>query len=203
MSLTGCAIAAFVGGVAESYHQTGSTTIPADYTGVDGHSFAVFVNADRVIQAEHPGLVGRVSGIVNNLLAENANGTAYIPTRTMLNAQLNNPQWRLLPRGELADLLEVDRLIAIEVIEYRLSDAGNRYIWDGYAEALVEVYERESPIPDEPTYDRLVSVQFPDVTGQLREDMPEQVVTSELSRRLTDRLAWLFYEHDEPNAITY
>lgn len=199
----GCAIAAIIGGAAESYQRTGSTTFPADYEGLSRHSFAVLVSADRVIEAEHPGLVGRVAALVNRNLAENANASAFIPTNTILNAQLNNPQWQFMPRGEVAEILGVQRLVTVELVEYRLTEAGNGYLWSGAAEALVEVYEADGPIPDEPTYDRRVSVTFPDVTGVLREEVPETIITSELSRRLTDRVSWLFYEHDEPNAITY
>jgi hypothetical protein len=200
---SGCAIAAIIGGAAESYHRTGSTTFPADYDGLSGKSFAVMVTADRVIEAEQPGIVARVAGLVNDRLAQHAGGTAFIPTATMLNAQLNNPQWQIVPRGELSEILGVERLVTIEIVEYRLTEAGNGYIWDGAAEAVVQVYEADGPIPDEPSYDRVVTVTFPDVRGVLREEVPEQVITSELSRRLTDRAAWLFYEHDEPNAIKY
>ncbi len=200
---SGCAIAAIIGGAAESYHRTGSTTYPADYEGLSRHSYAVLVNADRVIEAEHPGLVARVAGLVNRNLAENANASAFIPTTAILNAQLNNPQWQFMPRGDVAEILGVQRLVTVEIVEYRLTEAGNAYLWSGVAEALVEVYEADGPIPDEPSYDRRLSVAFPDVTGVLREEVPETIITSELSRRLTDRISWLFYEHDEPNAITY
>lgn len=201
--LGGCALAAIIGGAAESYHQTGSTTYPADYDGLTGKSFAVYVTTDRIIQAEHPDLIARIAGLVNGMLAENVGGTAYIPTQTMLNQQFNNPEWMLMPRGELAETLGVERLVAIEIIDYRLTDAGNGYIWNGLAEGRVEVYEADSAIPDEPSYDRVLAVRFPDVDGVLREEVPESMVTSELSRRLGDRLAWLFFEHEEPNAITY
>ncbi len=192
-----------IGGAAESYHRTGSTTYPADYEGLSRHSYAVLVNADRVIEAEHPGLVARVAALVNQNLAENANASAFIPTTAVVNAQLNNPQWQFMPRGEVAEILGVQRLVTIEIVEYRLTEAGNAYLWAGAAEALLEVYEADGPIPDEPVYDRRLSVTFPDVQGVLREEVPETVITSELSRRLTDRISWLFYEHEEPNAIKY
>lgn len=182
---------------------TGSTTFPADYDGLEGKTFAVYVNADRVVQADHPNLIARVAGLVNGALAENADGSAYIPTQTMLSAQFNNPHWILMPPAELAEELGVERLVMIEIVDYRLSDAGNAYLWDGLAEARVEVYEADGPFPDEPSYDQIIDVRFPDVPGVLREEVPEDVVTSELSRRLTDRLSWLFFEHDEPNAIKY
>ncbi|MEM1185600.1 MAG: hypothetical protein AAGI53_11460 [Planctomycetota bacterium] len=202
-SLSGCAIAAVIGGAAESYHYNSSSEHPADYEGLSAHSFAVYVTADRVIQADHPELIARVAGVVNQALAENAGATGYIPTQTMLNAQFNNPQWNLLPRGELAEVLEVDRLVSVEVMEYRLTEAGNRYVWDGLADAHVEVYEADSSFPDEPSYDKFVTVRFPDLSGVLREEVPENVVNSELARRLTDRVKWLFYTHDEPNSIKY
>jgi len=199
----GCVVGELIGGAAESFRLTGSTTFPAEYEGLSGRSFAVYVAADRVVQASNPALLARVSSGVNGALAEHAGGSAHIPTQTMLNAQLNNPQWLFMPRDELAEQLGVERLVVVEIVDYRLFEAGNAYIWDGFAEAIVEVYETDGLIPDEPVYDRTISVRYPDATGVLREEVPENLVTSELSRRLTQRVAWLFYEHEEPNAIRY
>ena len=76
-------------------------------------------------------------------------------------------------------------------------------MWQGVASAIVEVYETDTGVPDEPVFERSIRVTFPSNTGVLRETMTEAFVTSELSKRVGNRAAWLFFEHEEPNAIDY
>lgn len=203
LSLGGCVIPALIGGVAQSAYEAGSHTEPAQYTGLVGKSYAVVVDADRLIEADHPGLVARVTDRINAALAQNAGAASHIPSPALLSYLLERPQWRILPRGELAEQLGVERLIVVELSEYALTEAGNQYLWAGVATGVVSVHEADGPFPDEAVFDRDIRVTFPDSSGILREQIPEAAVTSELSRRFCERSAWLFYEHEEANVIPY
>ncbi|MAY75857.1 MAG: hypothetical protein CMJ31_14285 [Phycisphaerae bacterium] len=199
----GCVVGALVGGMAESAHQAGSTMIPAAYAGVEGKSYAVVVSADRSIQAEHPGLVEHLTQRVDRLISENAGASGHVPAQTVLSKLYNNVGWIALGRGELGERLGVERLIVLELNEYRLHEPGNRYTWEGVATGIVQVYEIDSGLPDEPLYEQAIRVAFPDQMGILREQLGQSVVTSALSQRLSNRMAWLFFDHEEPNAIEY
>lgn len=199
----GCFVPTFIGMMAESAYLAGDTEFQAAYDGLTEKTYAVVVSADRVIQAENPGIIDQVTRRVNELLAEHAGASGHIPTDALLNVLYNNPQWQAMPRGELGDRLGVQRLVVVEMREYRLTEPGNRYVWDGLASALVEVYEIDSGIPDDPLFERTVEVKFPDYQGVLRERYEESLVTSTLAQRLTDRIAWMFYTHKEPNTIEY
>jgi hypothetical protein len=37
----------------------------------------------------------------------------------------------------------------------------------------------------------------------MRTEIPESAVNTELANCLTNRIAWLFYTHEEPNIIPY
>lgn len=199
----GCFVAALVGGMAESARESGSTTYPAEYTGIEGKSYAVVVSADRLIEADHPGISARLTQLIDSRLHANAGASHHIPPQRLLSFLYANPQWQALPRGELGEMLGVDRLVLIELIEYRLHEPGNRYTWAGVASGFVQVYEIDSGLPDDPMYEHAVAVGFPDRSGLLAEEIPETVVTSELSRRFGERAAWLFYAHEEANDLTY
>lgn len=201
--LSGCQIAALVGGIAENAHRSGSTEYPADYVGLEGKSYAVIVSADRLIEADHPGITTRLTQIIDRDLHANAGASAHIPPARLLSFLYANPQWQALPRGELGELLGVDRLIVIELVEYRLHEPGNRYTWEGVASGIVEVYEVDSAVPDDPMYEHTMVISFPDRSGVLEEELPKNVVTSELSRRFGQRVAWLFFAHEEKNDLTY
>ncbi|HHN77173.1 MAG TPA: hypothetical protein ENK11_00660 [Phycisphaerales bacterium] len=200
---SGCQLFGLVGAMAESAHRQGSTTYPADYSGLEGHSYAVVISADRMIEADHPGITTRLTQLIDRDLHANAGATAHIPPGRLISWLYANPGWQGLTRGELGEQLGVDRLVVVELIEYRLHEPGNRYTWNGVASGIVEVYEIDSSLPDDPIYEHAVAVKFPDKEGMLEEELPRNVVTSELSRRFGQRVAWLFFEHEEKNDLTY
>lgn len=201
--LPGCFIPAAIGGMAESYHRTGKSTIPAEYTGISGKSFAVVVTGSRMIEADHPGLTARMIQRINDRLIANANPSYAIPSGDLLTVLYNTPQWPAMTRGEVGEMLGVERLIVVEIIDYSLHEPGNQYLWDGVASALVQIFETDSAMPDDPIFEKTIRITFPDSKGFLRTDIPEAAVTSEMSNRLVNRVAWLFYEHEEANSIPY
>lgn len=204
--LNGCIIGAALGGMAESYRRTGSTMVPAEYPGLRGKSYAVVVTADRLIQAQNPGLVRRITEVVNERLAHPANNvgaSAYIPTLDLLNVLYETPQWPAMSRAEVAEMLGVERLIVVELFEYRLHEPGNQYVWDGAATGSVAVFESDSGLPDDPIFEKAIHVVYPDAPGFMATDIPKAGVTGELSNRFINRAAWLFYDHEEPNVIPY
>lgn len=203
LTLPGCIVPALVGGMAESHHRTGSTVFPADYDRIAGKSFAVVCSASRVIEAEHPGITARINQRVNDRLIQNANPSYAIPSRDLLTVLYNTPQWPAMTREDIAAMLGVERLIVIEIVEYRLNEPGNQYVWDGAVAGIVSVYESDSGLPNDPVYEKSISITFPDSTGFMRADIPEPAITAELSNRFINRAAWLFYEHEEPNIIAY
>lgn len=201
--LSGCIIGATIGGMAESAHRTGKHEVEAEYLGIEGHSFTVVVSANRLIEANNPGITARITQRVNNRLIQNGNPSYAIPSKDLLTVLYNTPQWIAMPKGEVAEMLGVERLIVFEIVEYSLHEPGNQYIWDGTGAGIVTVYESDSGFPDDPVFEKVISVKFPDASGFMRTDIPESAVTSELSNRLINRIAWLFYPHEESNIIPY
>lgn len=203
IAIPGCIIPAAIGGMAESYQRTGTTQIEAEYTGLGGKSFAVVATGSRMMESEHPGLTARLIQRINERLAVNAGASHFIPSNDLLTVLYNTPQWPAMTRGEVGEMLEVERLIVVEIIDYTLHEPGNQYIWEGVASVLVSVYETDSGLPDDPIFEKAIRVTFPDTSGFMRTDIPEAAVTSELSNRVVNRVAWLFYDHEEANIIPY
>ena len=119
-TMQGCIVPALVGGMAESHRRTGSTTYDAEYSRIEGKSFAVVCSASRVIEAEHPGITARINQRVNDRLIQNANPSYAIPSNDLLTVLYNTPQWPAMTREDIANMLGVERLIVIEIVEYTL-----------------------------------------------------------------------------------
>lgn len=197
--LGGCSAVGFVGAMIEEKRRHSTKPVEAQYERLSGKTFAVVVSADRSVQAEHPGLVPRLATqITDRLSGDEVGALGVVPAQRILQYQYENPRWAALAPIELARTFGVERLIVIEVQEYRLNDPGNQYLWEGVAAAQISVLEADAPFPDEYAFHQAARVDFPDDRGRGPLDFPREVVTTELSRRLIDRVSWLFYRHQEP-----
>lgn len=195
---TGCWVAPAVGGMIESYRMNSTRTVPAEYTGLQNKSFAVVVAADRSIQAQNPDLVPLLVTRLSERLRAEAGASGYVPPGIIVTFMNQRPRWIAMTHSELAEELGVDRLIHVDLHEFRLNEPGNRYVWEGIAAASVGVAEVDSFAPDEFAFRREVRVGFPDGKGFTSNDFGGDLVKSRLINRITDRITWLFYTHEEP-----
>jgi len=198
-ALSGCTA---VGFMAESYRRESTREVKAEYPGLEGKSFAVIVTADRMIEADHPGLVERLTAKITQRLSESTNipkAGGFVPAKQVMRYLYDNPSWPARPLSELAKGLGgVDRLIYIELTEYRLNDPGNAYEWEGVATGNVAIVETDGIMPDAFSFEKVISVRFPDQRGTGPNQLDFTGVTSVLSARFIDRASWLFYNHQEP-----
>lgn len=201
-ALAGCAIAGVAAVAGKAISESGTRKVQAEYAGLAGKSFAVVVAADRTIQAEHPGLVEFLTIKITQRLAEHSGASAFVPPADVLEFLFRNPAWPAKPLDDLAADLGVQRLVYLDLFEYRLHEPGNAYEWDGVAAGRVAVIEAESALAAY-AFDHLVRVRFPGKAGFDRESLTRQVVNTGLAQRFIDRAAWLFYDHEEPKNIEY
>ncbi len=198
----GCNIIGILGPISRAAHEAGSTTYPAEYDGLTGKTFAVVVQADTVLRMNQPNLVSVLTNAATRTLATNVLHAGYVPGARVLEFQFSTPRWSTWEPLRLADELTVDRLIVIDLVEYRTHEAGNAQIWDGRAVVRVEVYESEYE-SNEPAFVSEIRVKYPDGTGFSRQEIPGRQVEANLQQRLIDRCCWLMYEHTLPNTQEY
>lgn len=196
--LTGCALSTLAGGMAESYKRTSTRTIPSEYDGLKDKSFVVIVAADRLIQSSRPQEVARLTTLITQQLIENAGAAGVVPTSFVLQYQYNHPRWVTQTYEELATHFGAERLVYVDLNEFRLNEPGNSYLWDGLATAMIGVVEADGPLPEEFAYSKRIAVTFPDAEGYGPTDYSEAMVIAVLEKRFVDRATWLFYEHEEP-----
>lgn len=196
----GCQI---LGVIADTYERTGTHVVLPEYEGLDGASFAVFIAADRVIQAQNPRLVPRLTTAITAQLITETQATGYVPAALVLDYQFTNPSWPAKPYAEIAEELGVTRLIVIDLYEHRLNERGNSYLWDGILAGNIGVAEADGAFPNDFVYTKGVAVRFPDAEGYGPKDYTGEQITAVLERRFTNRASWLFYEHEEDNDPDY
>lgn len=200
-SAAGCELAGFV---AANEERHGSKKVTAAYRGLAGHSYAIVVQADRSVLAENPNLMEHLLVSINARLAESAGASGHIPSEDLVLYLMNNTRWPAMSNADLAAALgHVERLVVLDLSDYRLTEPRNEYVWDGVAQGRVTVFEADGAGGGEIAFERDLRVTYPDESGITPEAQGREVVTSVLSKRLIDRTAWLFCDHEEPNAITY
>ena len=203
LGLGGCVIPTLIGGMMESYKQSSTREIPLEYDGLQGHSFALMVAADRRVQSTDPGLVPKLTTAMTARLVQNSGATGVVPPQTILEMQYATPGWAALDYQLMCETLGVDFLIIVDLYEYRLNEPGNAFLWDGRATAQVGVVEAGSALGDDYVFSKTISVGFPDGKGFGPTDMSGAEVSQRLQQRLVDRVTWLFYDHQEAYYMDY
>lgn len=201
-----CIVGAAIGGMAESYQSSGESLVFSEYQGLQDKTYAVIVTAPRSIQGEFPRLVSSLTNAISSRLAganEDVLALGFVPGPRVLEFQYTTPQWTAWSYEELIDHFQVDRLIVVDLFEFRLREPGNRYVWNGVIAGRVGVVEAENGAPNEFAFVRDLNIRYPDDSGYTAADFTPAHVEASLKDRFANRSSWLFYDHMEPNRIRY
>jgi len=194
----GCNIVGMFGAMEESRRRDSTHEVEAEYTNMTGKSWAVIVRADRSVQADNPELVDRLTTDLTRRLMDAQVGAQAAVAADVLRFKYNNPRWVTMNYEDLGKMLGVQRLIVVELIEYRLYEPGNKYLYSGRASARIGVAEIDSSVPDELMFQKQVDIKFPIKEGVGSGDLAAPVVNTELAKRLMTRTSWYFFTHQEP-----
>ena len=197
---SGCQL---VGAMAASAHRSGSHEVKAKYRGLEDKSFAVVVSADRSIQADHPDIVVTLTREISRRLAADAGASGYVPANEVLAFQFQRPNWVAMTPQQLAEEFGVERLVYVDLAEYRLTDPGNPYVWKGVAIGTVSVTEADGSMPSLFAFRENVRVTYPDLEGVSPMEQPRDTVKIALTSRFVQRASWLFFDHTEKNVMEY
>lgn len=200
----GCTLFGFAAVMAEEARNQTPIDVDAEYAGLAGKNFAVVVAADRILQGQYPNLVPQlVAALTERLRSSPTGASGYQPAEVVLAYLYQNPSWVAMSRADLARALGVERLIYVDMSEFRLHDPGNQYLWQGVAMAQLGVIEAESDYPDEFMFERMISVKYPDKENFGPTDYNATEVTARLLQRFIDRTTWPFFKHEELRKMEY
>ena len=135
--------------------------VKAEYHGLQNQKVAVLVDANQALLFEHPLAQLEVCQVVSQRLAGNVAGITIVDARQVVDFQNRNIYWTTVPYSQIAQRLGVNRLVIIELTDYRLHEPGNVNVWRGVISAHVAVVEADGPRPDDLIYDAAVTVAYP------------------------------------------
>ncbi|MEE2682231.1 MAG: hypothetical protein VX641_07670 [Planctomycetota bacterium] len=195
--LGGCFVPALAGAIGQNIERYKKIEVLAEYEGLDNETVAVVIQCEPSMLYEYPQIYGTMAMNISRRLQENVPGIKVLAYQQVMQWQYQTPSWSMLAYGEIAEELGVERVVLVEVYEFRLHPEGNRYLWDGACAGSVGVIERDGWDPDSfaKTWD--ISVKFPDVTGVGRESATESQIQMGVLAKFVDEVSWLFYRHVE------
>jgi hypothetical protein len=194
----GCAVTSLIGGMAQNYEYSKQVVVEPSYNGLEQKSVAVLVDLDMTTRYEHPDVEMTIATRVAQLIQRNVPGVKVVSPRSVAEWQFKTRQWSSLSYGEMTKLLNVDRIVHVDVYEYRLHPPGNQWLWEGVCAANVGVAERDGFDPDSLADVYSVEAKFPEVEGLSRESASAANIQAGLLKIFTRNAAWVFYRHLEP-----
>lgn len=197
MAAAGCNIVGFFGAIEAERRRTGTITVEGVYDGLEGQRVAVVIDASREIYMTSPQIVGAILTEIIARLEANAGVESVVPATEVQRVLYDEPG--LLDRtfDEIAARFEVERLVIVQLDEFRLSEPGNQYVWSGQAAGNLIVIEADSYLEDDVRLEQYVNVTYPDRPNTTIDDLSADAVALELLRRFANRASWFFYDHKE------
>ncbi|MDP7008384.1 MAG: hypothetical protein QGI78_02330 [Phycisphaerales bacterium] len=204
-SLAGCAVFGFGGAVKQSFEDQKLVEKHPAYS-LNDTTAAIVITADLSMHYEHPGVANLIAeGVVARLAKAASEGTNGVQNVKILAPsvvaqwQFNTPQWSAMATSELIETLDVDRVIYIDLHEYRLTPPGNEWLWEGVCEASVGIIEKGAYEQDGFTDVFSIQASFPRRPSVLaKQEADEADIARGLLTEFMKQTAWLFYTHLEP-----
>ena len=194
--LSGCAAFGLASAIGQSIEEQTVVEVAPEYPYLEGEVVAVLVDADLGIRYEHQNVVQTVGASMAQRLLQQADCRVINP-RQIASWQLQRGEWNFTRASEIFDELRCTRLVVIDLIEYRLNPPGNRFLWEGYALATVNVYEADGFDPDGPAAIIDLEVAFPDVAQLTRAEANADQIELGLLNKFIKEAGFLFYPHWE------
>jgi hypothetical protein len=178
-------------------HEPREYDITAQYRGLDGKRVAVIVAVSDQTNYQFPDARARLTRDISRRIQLNVPEVQVTNPDEVLLWQNANEYWTARPPSMLIASLGVERLVIVEVGEYRVTDSGDTNIKRGVISANVNVVEDDAPDPDNYAFSDSLRVAFPDEfrtkIGLVQADV-QDIYTITVSY-FTEEAAGYFYDH--------
>ncbi|MEM6856023.1 MAG: hypothetical protein AAF593_16585 [Planctomycetota bacterium] len=195
--MTGCNMLAWAAAVSRDDDKP--VDVEAEYLDMVDKRIAVMVSADEYTLFRFPRSTDNVGQAVGNAIHNNVEGAAVSIPREIARYQRQNPYWITSRPSRLIDELGVDRLVIIDLNEYRTNEEGNSSIWRGVVDGTVSVYEADGEDPDNATFQKQVRAEYPEGStfGLVSADADQAKIEAATLSVFARRAGGLFFDYQE------
>ena len=170
----------------------------AQYTDLANRSVAVIVSTRDYTEFNHPGARETITREVTRRIAIGVPSVKMSNPDQTLEWQDKNPYWATRPPSALIRQLGVDRLVLVEIGDYRLHEPGDKYLLRGVISASVQVVEAEAADPDNFAASYSKTVMYPRVKDSILGRAAADAQQIEMYTQLwfCEEVAGLFFDHE-------
>jgi hypothetical protein len=172
--------------------------VKGQYLGLQNKTTAVLVTMDDRVLMEFRQADDRMCRAVSQQIKTNVPGAKLISPTEVVKYQADHPRLGAVPYGQLLKDLKADRLVVIDVSEYRTHDPGNGNQWQGTCSAGVSVAAADAADPDNLVYATQVHIEYPKDQEIGMPDSDSPSIEAAMRMGFALQVSWLFYDHEEP-----
>ncbi|MFN3168381.1 MAG: hypothetical protein ACE37H_15085 [Phycisphaeraceae bacterium] len=172
--------------------------VKARYLDLDNRSVAVVVSTSDYIDFNFPDARESITAEISRRIQTNVPGVQVTNPADVIQWQDDNEYWATRPPSAIIEQLKVDRLVLVEIGEYRTHEPGDKYILRGVISATVNVVEAEAPDPDTFGGSYSKSVMYPRSKDSWigKAAISEKKIEAQTQYRFCEETAGLFYDHE-------
>lgn len=198
LAMTGCNFVAWAAAASRD-DPDALVDIEAEYLDLVDKRIAVMVSADEYTLFRFPRATDRVGQTVANAIHANVENAVVSIPRDVAEYQRKNPYWINSRPSRLIDDLGVDRLIIIDLNEYRTNEEGNASVWRGVIDGTVSVHEADSEDPDNRSFEKQVRAEYPEggTFGLVSEDANQDKIEAAVLQKFALRAGGIFFDHQD------
>ncbi|MBI1370801.1 MAG: hypothetical protein GC162_19380 [Planctomycetes bacterium] len=204
MMLLGLVLAGALGGCeAVAWVAQGVTPTPppidvkAEYAALDNQRVAVLVDAKLETLFEHPMAQLEIAQALTTQLAASVPGVQVVDAKQVVEFQQRNIYWNTSTYSDLAKRLNVNRLVLIDISDYRLHEPGNMHLWRGTITGTVSVAATDSDHPNDLAYSTVVTAAYPPDKPMGAVNADERTIRLGMLDLFTRGVVGKFHDHKE------
>ncbi|MEI8194270.1 MAG: hypothetical protein WCI73_00005, partial [Phycisphaerae bacterium] len=139
MSLGGC------GWLAMASERVSGKNVPADYKNLDDKSVAIVIYPDWATGLEYAGARDEIGAFTTAQFREFLPKTKLVNYKEVIHWQDDTTQWRNMDMKDIGKHFGVDRILYIEILDYRSRQPGAENLLQGRIHAMARIYETDAP----------------------------------------------------------
>jgi len=168
-------------------------TVHAEYD-LNGKSLLVLVDTkDPAAASEFPRLESALADAISKVLAEHKACGPIVPAHSVDAARQAEPKFNQWSVAQVGKFFNVDLVLHVEVLEFRLRDAPGSNVYQGYTEAAVRLV---SPNTGQQVWPVLSAARL--MTGETQPDVTAEEPGQQesiLTEGYAEKVARLFFTH--------
>jgi len=171
--------------------------VKGQYMDLPNRSVAVVVSMSDYAEFNHPTAKTMITEEMVRRIQTNVPGVTITSPSEVLKWQRDNPYWATRPPSMLIKQLKVERLVLVEIGEYRTHEPGDKHVLRGVISASINIVEAEADDPDNFGASFTQNVMYPEPgeskIGRVGDD--EALIEARTQIRFCETAAGVFYDH--------